>query len=158
MSKTAFTIKREELKVVMERTFGAQRDAVFKAFIDPHAIPKWWGLRDQATTVEKNDVRVGGIWRFVCRDNGGNEYGFHGVYKAIEPPKLLSQTFNFEGIPADHELVQTATFEDRGGKTKVTGIATYANVEDLEGMVASGMEAGATESWERLAELVEKRT
>lgn len=101
------------------------------------------------------DVRVGGVWRYVCRDSSGNEYAFHGVYKKIDPPKLISCTFNFEGIPGDHELSQTAIFEDLGGKTRVTSTATYANVEDLDGMVASGMESGAIETWDRLAELVE---
>ncbi len=48
------------------------------------------------------------------------------------------------------------TFEDLGGETNVVSISTYANVEDLDGMVASGMESGATESWDRLAELVER--
>jgi len=151
-----FTIKRDELKVVMERTFDAPREAVFEAFIDPRAIPKWWGPRNQTTTVEKMDASVDGFWRFVCRDGAGREYAFHGVHKEIDPPELLSSTFNFEGIPGNHELMQTATFEDLGGKTKVTGTATYANVEDLDGMVASGMESGWAESWERLAELVEK--
>lgn len=156
MSKTSFVIKRDELKVVMERTFDAPLEAVFKAFIDPQAIPKWWGLRAQTTTVDKMDVRVGGAWRYVCRDSRGNEYAFHGVYKKIDPPRLVSCTFNFEGIPGNHELLQTAIFEDLGGKTKVTSTATYASVEDLDGMVASGMESGAIETWDRLAELVEK--
>lgn len=156
MSKSVFTIKRDELKVVMERTFDARREAVFRAFTDPQAIPKWWGPRNHTTTVDKMDLRVGGSWRFVSRDAAGNEYAFHGVNKELDPPKRFSSTFNFEGLPGNHELVQTATFEDLGGKTKVTSTATYATIEDLDGMVASGMESGATESWERLAELVEK--
>lgn len=156
MSKTTFTIMRDERKVVMERTFDAPREAVFEAFIDPNAIPKWWGPRNYTTTVEEMDVRVGGVWRFLVRDDRGNEHGFHGAYRKIDPPKLLSCTFNFEDIPGDHELIQTWTFEDLGGRTKVTSTATYAKVDDLDGMVASGMEWGATESWNRLAELVEK--
>ena len=156
MSNAVFTVKRNELKVVMERTFDAPREALFQAFIDPNAIPKWWGPRNETTTVENMDVRVNGPWRFVCRDNAGHEYAFHGVHKEIDPPERISSTFNYEGIPGDHELVQVATFEDLGGKTKVTSTATYANVEDLDGMLASGMEKGATESWDRLAELVEK--
>jgi uncharacterized protein YndB with AHSA1/START domain len=156
MSKTTFTIKRDELKVAMVRTFDAPIETVFRAHTDPHAIPNWWGPRRQTTTVDMMDVRVGGGWRYVCRDGSGNEYAFHGVYKRIDPPKLLVATFNFEGIPGNHELLQTATFEDLGRKTKVTSTATYANVADLDGMVASGMESGATESWDRLAELVEK--
>ena len=151
-----FTIKRDELKVVMERIFDVPREAVFQAFVDSRAIPKWWGLRRHTTTVDKNDVRVGGVWRFVCRDAGGKVYAFHGVYKSIDPPTLVSSTLVFEGIPGDHELTQTATFERVGGKTKVTSIAAYATVEDLDNMVASGMESGVTESWDRLAELLRK--
>ena len=157
MAKTTFTVKREELKVIIERVFDAPRELVWKAFNDPDSIPHWWGPKFLTTTVEKMDVRPGGVWRYVQRDPDGNEYAFNGVYREIDPLKLVSRTFNFEGIPGDHELIETATFEDvEEGKTKVTATAVYANVEDLDGMVNSGMEAGATESWERLAELVEK--
>lgn len=155
MATTTFAIKRDELRIVMERMFDAPREAVFKAFTDPGAIPKWWGLRKHTTTVDKMDVRVGGAWRFISRDKDGKEYAFHGVFTASESPKLLSLTFNFEGVPGDHEVLQTMTLEDVGGKTKVTATASYANVEDLDGMVTSGMESGATESWDRLAEFVE---
>ncbi len=57
---------------------------------------------------------------------------------------------------AGHVLVESVTFEEHEGKTKVTSTAVYDTVEDLDGMVNMGMEAGATESWDRLAELVEK--
>jgi uncharacterized protein YndB with AHSA1/START domain len=136
--KASFAVKRDELRAVMERTFDAPREAVFKAFTDPDAIPGWWGLRNQTTTVDKMEVKEGGAWRFVCYDESGNEYAFHGVYEKVDPPKLLSSTFNFEGIPGDHELLETVVFEDLGGTTKVTSTAVYGNLEDLEGMVASG--------------------
>lgn len=155
--KTTFTVKRGELQVVMERIFDAPREMVFKAFTDPSAIAKWWGPRRYTTTVDKMDVRVGGEWRFVHLDKDGKEYAFHGVFVAIEPPRLISQTFNFEGLPGEHEVLDTLTLEDLGGgKTKVTAVSTFANVDDLDGMVASGMESGAVESWNRLAELVEQ--
>lgn len=157
MAKSTFTIKREELKVVIERVFDAPRERVWKVLTDPNSIPQWWGPKSLTTTVEKMDLKPGGSWRYIHRDKDGNEYAFNGVYKEIDPPKLISRTFNFEGIPGDHELVETLTLEEvEEGKTKVTNTAVYANVEDLDGMVNSGMEAGATESWERLAELVEK--
>ena len=69
MSNGTFTVKRDELIVVMERTFDAPRDVVFRAFIDPRAIPKWWGPRHLTTTVDVMDMRQGGAWRFVCRDS-----------------------------------------------------------------------------------------
>lgn len=154
--KTSFVVDRGKLQVVMERIFDAPREIVFKAYTDPAAIAKWWGPRKYSITVDKMDVRVGGEWRVIHRDEKGNEYAFHGVYKAIEPPRLISQTFVFEGIPGEHEVLETLTLEDLGGgKTKATAVSTFANVEDLDGMVDSGMEWGAVESWDRLAELVE---
>lgn len=156
MPAPSFAVERNDLRVVMARIFDAPREVVFKAFTDRNAMPRWWGLRRHTTTVDNMDVRVGGAWRYVCRDADGHTYAFNGVYKRVDPPTLLSCTFNFEGIPGDHELLQTVVFEDLGGKTRVTSTAVYANLEDLDGMVASGMEEGATESWDRLAELVEK--
>jgi uncharacterized protein YndB with AHSA1/START domain len=154
--KTHFTVKRDELAVMIDRVFDAPRETVWKTLTDPKAIPRWWGPRNQTTTVEKMDVKVGGAWRYISRDEAGTTYAFHGVYREIDPPKRISDTFNFEGIPPGHELVETATLEDLGGRTRMTTVSRYANVEDLDGMVGSGMESGAVESWERLAELVEK--
>jgi uncharacterized protein YndB with AHSA1/START domain len=157
MAQTNFTVKREELSVVMDRVFDAPRDLVWKTISDPALIPQWWGPRQFTTVVDKMDFRVGGEWRFVHKNDQG-EYGFHGVYKEITKPSLVSDTFNFEGVPTGHEMVETMVLEDLGnGKTKVTTTSVYANIEDLDGMVGSGMEGGAKETWERLAELVEKR-
>lgn len=155
MAKTTFTVKREEREVVMERVFDAPRELVWKAFTDPESIPRWWGPRVLTTTVDKMEVRPGGIWRYLQRDPEGNEYAFNGKYLEITQPEKLSYTFEFEPL-AGHVLVQTVTFEEYEGKTKVTSTATYDTVEDLDGMVKAGMEAGAIESWDRLAELLEE--
>lgn len=45
MGQATFAVKRDQLQVVMERVFDAPRETVFKAFVDPAAIPKWWGPR-----------------------------------------------------------------------------------------------------------------
>ncbi len=53
-------------------------------------------------------------------------------------------------------LIETITFEEHDGKTKMTDTAHYQTIEDLDGMLQSGMEEGATETMDQLAELVEK--
>jgi uncharacterized protein YndB with AHSA1/START domain len=140
--------------IVMERVFNAPRALVFKAYTDPDLIPKWWGPRKYTTTVDKLDVRVGGAWRFVQRDADGNVYAFNGEYREIAPPGRLSYTFEFEGLPG-HVLLETVTFEEQGGQTKVTVTSLFESVEDRDGMLQSGMEQGANESQDRLAELLE---
>jgi uncharacterized protein YndB with AHSA1/START domain len=101
------------------------------------------------------DVRVGGAWRFLSFDADGNESGFHGVYQEVVPPKKLVSTFEYEGMPG-HVVVDTATFEDRAGKTKITVRSLFQTKEDRDGMLATGMEGGASESWDRLDELLRK--
>ena len=141
-------------EIVMERVFNAPREIVFKAYTDPNLIPRWWGPRKYTTTVDRMDVRVGGAWRFVQRDAAGNEYAFNGEYREIAPPGRLSYTFEFEGMPG-HVLIETLTFAEQGGKTKLTVTGSFQSAEDRDGMLHSGMEEGANESYARLAELLE---
>jgi uncharacterized protein YndB with AHSA1/START domain len=137
------------------RTFNAPRDLVFRTWMDPNAVPNFWGPRNLTTTVDQMDVRPGGIWRFLHRDADGNEYGFHGVYHDVTPSERVVQTFEFEGMPG-HVLLETMTFEDIGGKTKITGHSVFQSIEDRDGMVSSGMEGGLAELLDRMADLVEK--
>jgi uncharacterized protein YndB with AHSA1/START domain len=99
------------------------------------------------------EVRPGSVWRFVQRDPGSNTYAFHGVYHAILPPERLVFTFEFEGMPG-HVLLETLTFEDQQGMTKVTDQSVFQSVADRDGMLHSGMEAGTAESMDRLDELL----
>jgi uncharacterized protein YndB with AHSA1/START domain len=100
------------------------------------------------------DVKVGGVWRYIQNDSEGNEFAFNGVYKELEPPERLAYTFEFEPM-AGHIAVDTIIFEELSdGRTKLVATTTFDNLEDLEGMLQSGMESGAVESWDRLEELL----
>jgi uncharacterized protein YndB with AHSA1/START domain len=139
-------------EIVTERVFDAPRELVFRAFVDPELIPQWWGRRADTTTVDKMDVRVGGDWRFVTEGPDGT-HAFRGTYRAVDPPERLEQTFEWEGMPG-HFVVETATFEDLGGRTKVTTRSLFHTTEERDGMLSSGMEIGLAESYERLDELL----
>ena len=141
-----------EREILTERVFDAPRERVFQAFVDPELIPQWWGRRADTTTIDKMDVREGGEWRFVS-DGPDGKHGFRGVYRVIRPPEFLEQTFEWEGMPG-HVVVEATTFEDVDGRTKVTTRSLFHTGEERDGMLASGMETGASESYERLDELL----
>lgn len=156
MTKMNLIAEPGKQEIVMTRLFDAPRELVFKAYTDPNLIPQWWGPKSLTTTVDKMDVKEGGVWRFVQRDAEGNEYAFHGVYHAIVSPERLVYTFEFDGIPG-HVLLATVTFEElNDGKTKLTDRSVFQSVEDRDGMLKSGMEEGAAESMDRFAELLAK--
>lgn len=139
-----------DLEIVMTRTFNAPREMVFKASTKPEHVAQWWGPRG-FTTVCEIDLRPGGHWRFVQRGPDGNEYAFHGVYREVVPPERLVYTFEFEGMPG-HVALETVTLQEHDGKTKMTDKLLFKSVEDRNGMLQSGMESGAAETWERLDE------
>ena len=155
MSKTEFIAEPGQQGIVITRTFDAPRDLVFKAYTDPDLISQWWGPEKYTTRIDQMDVKPGGIWRFVQNDQDGNEFAFKGVYHEIAPTERVVQTFEFEGMPG-HVSLETLQLEEVDGKTKSTSTAIFQSVEDRDGMFASGMQEGASESMDRLAELVEK--
>ena len=154
MTKANLIAEPGKHEIIMARVFDAPRELVFKVMTDPTHIPQWWGLRNNTTIVDKMDVQAGGLWRYVQRDQQGNEFAFHGVYHSITAPERIIDTFEFEGMPG-HVILETMTMEPEGdGKTKVTVSSVFQSVADRDGMLSSGMEAGANESYDRLDQLL----
>jgi uncharacterized protein YndB with AHSA1/START domain len=99
------------------------------------------------------EVRPGGKWRFIQSTPDGKEFAFSGEYIEIVPNVRTVSTFEFEAMPG-HVVIETVTFEEFNGKTRVTTLSLFQNPEDMEGMLQSGMESGASESWDRLESLL----
>lgn len=153
-SKNTLTVTLpSDLEIEMMRFFDAPRDLVFRAMTSPAMIPRWWGPRSLVTSVDKMDVRPGGAWRFLHDGGTTAENCFHGEYLEVVPPERLVYTFEWEGLPG-HGLTETITLEEVGGRTRMTDRSVFDNKEDRDGMLQSGMESGATESMDRLEELV----
>ncbi|MCC7450079.1 MAG: SRPBCC family protein [Anaerolineae bacterium] len=154
MTKTNLIAEPGKQEIRMERIFDAPRDLVFQVWTDPKHIPQWWGPSNLTTIVALMDAKAGGLWRFIQRDQQGNEFAFHGVYHDIVSPERIVNTFEFEGTPG-HVVLETATFEALpDGKTKVIASSVFQSLADRDGMIQSGMESGAAETWERFAELL----
>jgi uncharacterized protein YndB with AHSA1/START domain len=143
-------------EIVMTRVFDAPRELAFEAHTECEHLAKWWGPRKYTLEVCEMDFRPGGKYRFVHRGPGGvEEHGFRGEYREIVPPERIVWTFEWEGMPG-HVSVDTLTLEDLGGgRTRLVAHSIFDSVEDRDGMLQSGMEEGAGESWDRLAELLQ---
>lgn len=149
---TSTFTKPSDTEIAMARVFDAPRESVFTAYTDPAAIAQWWGQRSSTTVVDKQETIPGGQWRYVQKHpEQGIEYAFHGEYREVAPNERLISTFEFEGMPG-HVVVDTAEFEALDGKTKVTVTSKFDTKEERDGMLQSGMEEGANESWDQLAD------
>jgi uncharacterized protein YndB with AHSA1/START domain len=159
------TVSKSDLKItvvsdtelLLTREFDAPRELVFKAMTDAALLSRWWGPRKYRTVVDTMDARPGGKWRMRNIAADGGEHAFRGEFREFVPPERVVWTFEYEPLPG-HISVETMTLTERDGRTLLTVRDQFASKEDLDGMVESGMESGARESYERLNELLAELT
>jgi uncharacterized protein YndB with AHSA1/START domain len=156
MNQTKITAEPGKQEIFIVREFDAPRELVFRAVMDPKLISQWWGPRYLSTVVDKMDPRSGGQWRFINRDSEGHEYAFHGVYHEVLVPERVIDTFEFEGIPeTGHASLETMTLEELPGeRTRLTVHSVFQSVVDRDATLASGMEEGVKDTYNRLEDLL----
>jgi len=156
-NKTTIIAEPGKQEMLITREFDAPRELVFQAFTDPELYVQWLGPQRITTMLDIFEPRSGGRWRYLQKDQSGNEFGFHGVYHEVRAPERIIDTFEFEGLPeAGHVALETLTLEElAGGRTRLTAQSVFQSVADRDGALQSGMEEGLNDSYERLTELLE---
>jgi uncharacterized protein YndB with AHSA1/START domain len=139
-----------EREIVLTRVFDASRALVFDALTKPELLTRWYGPRGWSLVVCEVDLTVGGAWRFVLRGPDGADTGMRGVYREIAPPGRLVSTEAFDDFPG--ESLATIVLTEDGGRTTFTNTLLYPSRETRDAVIASGMEHGAAETFDRLAE------
>lgn len=135
------------------REFDAPRERVFRAFTDPDLFARWTGPRSTTTRIDRWDCSTGGNYRYATVHEG-QEYCFYGSFHEVRPSERIVQTFTYEDMP-DGVSLETATFEDLGGgRTRVAMLSVLDSMQARDGMLASGMEVGVLEGFEKLDEIL----
>ena len=153
MSKTTIVAQPGTQQIEISREFAAPAALVLRAFTEPDLLIRWLGPRRLTMTIDQFEARNGGTYRYIHRDEAGNEYGFRGVFHGTPSLDGIVQTFEFEGWPG-HVALESMTFEERDGKTIVRQTSVYQSVADRDSIIESGMETGLSEGYERLDELL----
>jgi uncharacterized protein YndB with AHSA1/START domain len=153
-SSTLQVTTPSDREIQLTRAFDAPRDLVFEAWTNPEHIRHWWGLRSSTVIHCEADVRPGGAWRYVTREENGMEVPFTGVYQEVTRPERVVHTAVYDIAPfnAGEPALTTVTFAEEGGRTTVTSTTRYPTHEIRDMVIQSGMERGAAESYDRLAE------
>jgi uncharacterized protein YndB with AHSA1/START domain len=140
--------------ITIVRDFDASPDKLFRAYTDPELVARWMGPRSVGTTVERWDAHTGGSYRFANTRGGEEIARFYGSFHEVRPDTRIVWTFTYEGVP-DGVALETITFEDLGGgRTRVRSVSVVDSLEARDAALASGMEVGVVEGYEKLDEIL----
>lgn len=153
---TGSFMANEGQELVLTRVFDAPRELVFKVWTDPKHVARWWGPHRFTNPLCELDLRPGGAILIHMRGPDGTIYPMTGVYQEIVRPERLVFTraaLDSDGNPM-FETLTTVTLAEEGGKTKQILRARVIKKTAQAAPYLAGMEAGWTQSLERLAAYV----
>jgi uncharacterized protein YndB with AHSA1/START domain len=145
-----------DTEILITRAFDAPAELLFKAYTTPELVKRWWGFETSEWLVCDIDLREGGQWRFVLRDDG-MEVGFHGEYREIAGPLRLVSTEVYEGAPdvyPNEGALNTMTLDEVDGVTTMALLVQTSSQETRDAIINSGMESGLQVCYDRLEDLV----
>lgn len=147
---------QKEMKIV--RTFNAPKELLYKAFIVPSYLEKWWGSFYCQKSVCKLDPTVGGKISILMTMVGGEEVNLIGEFhEIIENEKIV-----FTTEPADNsngefnvQNLNTVVFKENKGKTDLILNVKMVKISGEKTKFAfPGMVKGWTDSISKLEEFV----
>jgi uncharacterized protein YndB with AHSA1/START domain len=142
-----------EREVVITRRFAAPRALVFLAVTDPAHLARWWGPHGFTAPECKLDLRVGGALRIVMQAPDGQRFPMTGVIDELDPPERFAYRFEAHvdaGGPALRGR-NAMHFVETGEHTELTVTARAEGLVPAAAMMLAGMEAGWSQSLEKLA-------
>lgn len=153
-SQIADTSDRE---ILLTRVLDAPRELVFKVWTTPEHVAQWWGPRGFTATVHDLDLRPGGTWNFIMHAPDGTDFVNRVEYIEVVPPeRLVYWHGGGEDDPSDPFHV-TITFDDEGGKTRLTMKSVFSTVEQFEFVKGFGAIELGQQTLECLAAYLEEQ-
>jgi uncharacterized protein YndB with AHSA1/START domain len=155
--RATLTLPTDE-QILITREFDAPRHLVYRAWTTPELVERWWHANRGRVTLVEIDLRVGGRWRQVMVADDGMEVGFHGEYREVVENERIVSTETYEGLPedvseADGTTLNTASFDDVDGRTKLTLLIQAPNRIARDAIIESGMEDGLQDALELLEQV-----
>ncbi|MBC7280876.1 SRPBCC family protein [Hoeflea sp.] len=117
--------------MILERVIAAPRSVVWGAWLNPEALPGWWGPDGFSCNTRRIDLRAGGEWVFDMIGPDGTVYPNHHLYGEVKREDRIGYSLLW-GENGPKHADAWVLFEDQGGSTKVTLGMTFSSASEFE--------------------------
>lgn len=141
--------------LLLERTFNAPRQEVFKAWTDAETLAKWWGPEGFTNPVCEIDAQPQGAIRIDMKAPDGEIYPMSGTFREVSPDKIVFSSAALDSAGrAIFEVLSIVTFIEDGDRTRVTLKVHVTDMTPMALPYLDGMDEGWTQSFDRLESLL----
>ena len=151
---TVIAVRKDtnDLTLTLTAEFDASPERVWQLWADPRQLERWWGPPTYPATFDSYDFTVGGHAAYhMTGPEGDQPRGWWEIVE-INPPRRLALRDGFandDGTPSDGFGVSALevdieSIDDR--RTRMTMSSRFASREDMEQVLALGMEEGLTQA------------
>lgn len=143
-------------EVKVTRSFNAPRALVYEMYTTPSFMQRWMlGPPGWTMPVCEMDVRVGGKYRWRWRsEQDGKEFGFHGTFREVDPPRRLVHMEYYDPGDVGGEMgngaLITVEFSEAAGVTTMTTLMDFGSKEARDAAMSTGMTDGMEMSYQLL--------
>ena len=136
--------------MVIERVIDAPVALVWQAWTDPEALPLWWGPEGFSCRTTRIDLREGGDWVFDMIGPDGTVFPNHHRFTRHDPLRRIDYTLLW-GENGPKHADASVTFDDLGGRTRVTLRMVFLTADEYETAKGFGAEALGQQTLAKLA-------
>jgi uncharacterized protein YndB with AHSA1/START domain len=137
-----------EQSIFHRREFAAPAALVQRAHTEAELFTQWMGPRGTTVRLDRFDAQTGGAFRYVVQGSDGGAWAFRGAYHEVSPG-LIVHTWEYEGETG--VTLETLRFVDLpAGGSAIEVRSTYTSKEACDAMLASGIDGGMDEDFERI--------
>ena len=152
-ARNSLDLEQDPRSIIGTRVFDAPRELVWTMWTDPKHLAQWWGPNGFSTTTSAFDMRPGGVWRFVMHGPDGRDYQNRITFDEIVRPERIVYRHSGGEDVEPVQFTQTVTFEDVGGKTRLTWRGVFPSAAERERVIKEyGADKGLVQTLSRLGE------
>ncbi|HWE58654.1 MAG TPA: SRPBCC domain-containing protein [Solirubrobacteraceae bacterium] len=137
----------EQLTLDLVAEFDAAPEQVWDVWQNPRKLERWWGPPGYPATFTRHEFAVGGQSRYhMTGPEGEKHFGWWRI-EALEDPRRLEFANGFAGddgepVPGLPPAGGIVELEAAGGGTRMLVRTQFVDVEQMERMLAMGMQEG----------------
>jgi uncharacterized protein YndB with AHSA1/START domain len=117
--------------MVLERVIKAPVPVVWSAWINPEALPQWWGPDGFSCKTARIDLRSGGEWVFDMIAPDGTVFPNHHRYGLVQPTSRVEYALHW-GENGPKHADAWVDFADQDGATKITLGMIFATPKEFQ--------------------------